>query len=301
MTKHQPIASMRFQAPGDSRLAVEVMSIDSLKKRAPAEHFEQLQRADFYRLYGVHSGRTRPMVDFCDYLVQARGWVLVRPGQVMRYDFTQPWSGWLLVFRPDDLFAGALGNIAAAPDLLRHVDDLPCLSPLDARQHHWMCYNLRQLQRDSALTAEPVLRNELLRLQLAGILLRLSMWHVVADAAHPAGNRALMHFKRFRHKLEADFARHHQVQHYANLMGMSDKHLSRVCLAATGLSAKATIAGRLVLEAKRLLAHTQMTGQTIGLDLGFEEPGHFVKFFRRRVGVTPSVFRLAQGNSTPPF
>ncbi|MBV5345054.1 MAG: AraC family transcriptional regulator, partial [Rhodoferax sp.] len=56
--------------------------------------------------------------------------------------------------------------------------------------------------------------------------------------------------------MNADFATQHQVQHYARALGMSEKTLSRVCVTATGLPAKAAINQRLVLEAKRLLAHT---------------------------------------------
>jgi hypothetical protein len=76
------ITSIGFNPPSDTRLAVEAMSIADLKQRAPPEHFEKLQRADFYRLFGVLKGVTSPMVDFSTYATQAGDWLLVRPGQV---------------------------------------------------------------------------------------------------------------------------------------------------------------------------------------------------------------------------
>ena len=72
---------------------------------------------------------------------------------------------------------------------------------------------------------------------------------------------------------------------------MSDKTLSRVCLAAAGAPAKVLINQRLLLEAKRLLAHTTLPVQTIGRDLGFEEATNFVKFFRKETGMRPLAFR----------
>ena len=84
------------------------------------------------------------------------------------------------------------------------------------------------------------------------------------------------------------------MQHYAGALGMSDKTLSRVCWAAFGVPAKTAINQRLVLEAKRLLAHTSMAVQTIGRELGFEEATNFVKFFRKETEMPPLVFRASQ-------
>ncbi len=84
------------------------------------------------------------------------------------------------------------------------------------------------------------------------------------------------------------------MQHYASALGMSDKTLSRVCLAASGVPAKTVIKQRLVLEAKRLLAHTSMAVQAIGRELGFEEAINFVKFFRKETEMPPLVFRASQ-------
>jgi AraC-like DNA-binding protein len=157
-----------------------------------------------------------------------------------------------------------------------------------------MEHSLQQMQQDSALQTDVVLRNEMLRLQLSSTLLRLALWQA-PDAAFPLPDgAALDKFKRFRQKLEYDFATHHQVQHYANALGMSEKSLSRACIAATGMPAKAYICQRLVLESKRLLAHTSKHVQTISYELGFDDATNFVKFFRRATGMTPVAFR--QGN-----
>lgn len=291
MKKSPDITSVGFSPPGDTRLAVEAMSIAELRQRAPTEHFERLQRADFYRLFGVLEGRTSPMVDFSTYAAQAGDWLLVRPGQVFRYDFSSDWSGWLLVFRADSLCATGHNRSGDDFDLLRRVEDLACHCSLDRDQHSWMHHSLQQLQHDGTLTADVGFRNELLRLQLASTLLRLSMWQspeAFSGADHGAGHAS---FRRFRKLLDADFPRQHQVQHYARTLGLGEKTLSRVCLAATGLPAKALINQRLLLEAKRLLAHTTLAVQAIGRDLGFEEASNFVKFFHKQAGMRPLAFR----------
>jgi len=291
MKKKLDITSVGFNPPTDTRLAVEVMTIADLRKRAPPEHFEKLQRADFYRLIGVLEGHTSPMVDFSTYAAQSGDWLLVRPGQVFRYDFSERWAGWLLVFRADSLSATGHSRLGDDFDLLRRVEDLACHRSLESEQHDWMVRCLQQMQYDGALKQDVALRNELLRLALSSSLLRLLLWH--SPATGLAVDHAVKHanFRRYRKLLDADFATQHQVQYYANALGMSDKTLSRVCLAATGVSAKVLINQRLLLESKRLLAHTILPVQTIGRDLGFEEATNFVKFFRKEAGMRPLAFR----------
>ena len=60
---------------------------------------------------------------------------------------------------------------------------------------------------------------------------------------------------------------------------------------ATGQSAKALIDARVVLEAKRLLVHTDLSSAAIGHRLGFSEATNFTKFFAREAGVSPGAFR----------
>jgi len=300
MKKAPDITSVGFNPPSDTRLAVEAMSIAELRQRAPPEHFEQLQRADFYRLIGVLEGATSPMVDFSTYSAHTGDWLLVRPGQVFRYDFSRPWVGWLLVFLPDSLAAAGRSRGQEEFDLLRRIEELDCLHSLHSEQHDWMNLNLRQIQRDGTLPEDVALRNELLRLQLANTLLRLSLWQAPAAGSSVPQGSGPASFRRFRKLLEAQFAAQHQVQYYANALGMSEKTLSRVCLTAAGVPAKVLINQRLLLEAKRLLAHTSLAVQAIGRDLGFEEATNFVKFFRKEVGVTPLAFRGAQGDTRVP-
>jgi AraC-like DNA-binding protein len=291
MPKNQDITSVGFKSPSGTDLAVEVMTIVDLRRRAPAEHFNKLQRANFYRLFGVLEGHTTPMVDFANYAVHAGDWLLVRPGQVFQYDFSSAWNGWLMVFPPESL--SAMGAKHAEEDfgMLQRVEDLACVCALLDEEHKWMTQSIQQMQHDADLNANTALRNALLRLALASTLLRLSMWQSPQPDGGESSGAGHSHFRRFRKLLEVHFASQHQVQHYASNLGMSEKTLSRMCIAAVGVPAKVVINQRLILEAKRLLAHTTLPVQSIGSALGFDEATNFVKFFRKATGTTPLTFR----------
>ncbi len=78
----------------------------------------------------------------------------------------------------------------------------------------------------------------------------------------------------------------------ARELGYTPRTLSRATHAATARSAKQFIDDRVILEAKRLLAHSDSPAATIARHLGFDDDTNFTKFFRRHTDTTPGAFRL---------
>jgi AraC-like DNA-binding protein len=214
----------------------------------------------------------------------------------MRYDFSGKWTGWMVIFRPESISSGQRTLARDELDLLARIENMPVQWQLDAKQSVHAHQALDVMHRDYLQSALPLERNALVRFQLAGMLLRLSLWQNQTGAGQAGSIQssdiaALANFKRFRQLLEKEFIRAHQVQHYARELGLSERTLNRACTSATGVSAKDFIARRVCLEAKRLLAHTANPVQSIAFDLGFDEATNFVKFFKRLEGVTPTGFR----------
>jgi AraC-like DNA-binding protein len=293
MSSSNTIASIRFKHPQDARMGIELVAVSELRQRASAAHFSKPQRADFYHLIGVTSGHTNPMVDFTPHACGAGHCLLVRPGQVMRYDFSLPWEGWLLAFRPESLPGSGRRAGPGELTLELRIEQLLNHWELSTDQCDTLGQALQLMHGDAKLPMAMDARNALLQHQLSAVLLRLSIWQEAAPSA-AAAPAAHSHFRRFRHLLETEFTRSHQVQYYASQLAMGEKSLGRACLAGAGVSAKVCIAQRIVLEAKRLLAHTSLPVQTIALDLGFDDPTNFVKFFRKECGETPGGFRRQQ-------
>ena len=105
---------------------------------------------------------------------------------------------------------------------------------------------------------------------------------------------AMQRFRRFQQLVEERFAQSHQVADYAHRLGYTEKSLARAVTASTGVTAKSFIAARIVLEAKRLLVHTDSSVAAIAEQLGFDEATNFSKFFRREADSTPAEFRRRQ-------
>lgn len=95
----------------------------------------------------------------------------------------------------------------------------------------------------------------------------------------------------FKNLLEEQFKRLKTVSGYAGQMAVSEKRLNQATAATVGKTPKELIDGRVLLEIKRLLVHTNLSIKEIGYQIGFEEPTNFIKYFRKHEGVTPIEFR----------
>ncbi len=113
---------------------------------------------------------------------------------------------------------------------------------------------------------------------LSVLLLRLSYVRPDPVSSAPADDT----FRRYSAALERDFRSSHRVADYAAALGYSPRTLTRATLTATGTTAKQYLDARILLEAKRLLVHTDATAADISRTLGFTEPTDFAKFFRKR-------------------
>ena len=115
----------------------------------------------------------------------------------------------------------------------------------------------------------------------------------VAGSDERQGARALEHVRRFRALVETRYRQQPALSACAAELGITPTQLNRVCQQVLGHAALGVLHARLVLEAQRELAYTNMSVKQIALELGFSDAGYFTRFFQRRTGSAPTVWRAA--------
>ncbi|MGW7238272.1 helix-turn-helix domain-containing protein [Streptomyces sp. NPDC054804] len=246
---------------------------------------ERVHRIDFHVVMLFTEGPVRHMIDFAEYQAQAGDLLWIRPGQVHRFSRTCEYRGSVLTMQPGFLPRA----IVEATGLYRY--DLPPLLRPDAPQLTALRASLANLQREyeDNETLPLSLHTSVLRHSLTALLLRLA--HLAASSAEAARRQADTTFTLFRDAVEEDFATNHSVSAYADALGYSRRTLVRAVRAATGETPKGFIDKRVVLEAKRLLAHTDLPIGRVGAAIGFPDAANFSKFFHLHTGQTPVAFR----------
>ena len=106
-------------------------------------------------------------------------------------------------------------------------------------------------------------------------------------------------FRAFNFLVEQHFRDKHTVAEYATLLYKSPKTLSNWFKKAGHPSPLQLIQHRRLLEARRLLAHTDDPIAAVGESIGFMEVQAFSRFFKRYASVSPSVFRQSIRTAAP--
>lgn len=98
-------------------------------------------------------------------------------------------------------------------------------------------------------------------------------------------------FNSFLRILEDNFRRDTGVSFYAEKMNMSERNLNLICRNNFQKSVSEIIETRKLIEAKRLLLHTDKTVSEIGYELGYNEKSYFTRVFHAKMDITPTRFR----------
>ncbi|MCX3063803.1 helix-turn-helix domain-containing protein [Streptomyces beihaiensis] len=249
----------------------------------------RVHRIDFHVLLFFREGPVHHMIDFTEYEARPGDILWIRPGQVHGFSPHDAYVGTALTMQPGFLpramvEATGMYRYDRPPLLHPGPDQLAALGPA-----------LEQLGREylDTSTLPLSLHTSVLRHSLTALMLRVA--HISAQAAADAcAPQPDTTFSRFRTAVEQGFTENHSVSAYADELGYSRRTLVRSVRAATGLTPKAFIDRRVVLEAKRLLAHTDLPVGRIGAAVGFADSANFSKYFQQHAGVTPAGFRAEQ-------
>ncbi|CAM5675452.1 AraC family transcriptional regulator OS=Streptomyces tendae OX=1932 GN=F3L20_14585 PE=4 SV=1 [Streptomyces tendae] len=266
------IRQMTYQPAGHRLTAVETMTFDRLGELNDGG----TQRADFHVLAVVDAGPGSVTVDFLHHPLRDRSAVWIPPGAVHRWDDIAGVTGHLVLFVPTAPVTHATRELAASPDLAAHWRIPDADWPfVDAARDH-LLLEASVPPGDSA--------TELPEILLSALVARLRPPQAAARSGHPV-------FQSFRSSVEAHFRDHHDAGYYARALGYSPRTLSRAVQKATGRTAKAYVVDRIVLEAKRLLAHDRLTAAQCAAVLGFPDASNFSVFFRNATGMRPGAWQ----------
>ncbi|GAU68064.1 putative AraC family transcriptional regulator [Streptomyces sp. NBRC 110611] len=282
------IREVAFSAPAGRPAGVEVMTLAELRERADACRLSTPHRPGFHHLLTLDSGWLVHCVDFREHLLQPGDLLWSRPGQVQHFGDLTGAEGRLVLFE-----SGFLDPSTAAAARIEDWYGPPVRHPegTAARQ---VDQAMRQLHQEfAALGGLPLeVHLEVLRHLLAVLVLRAA-YPAGPAGDGPGGCEAGETYLRFRDAVERDFTRSRRVADYARALGYAPRTLSRATEATTGVGAKEFIDRRVVLEAKRLLAHCDLSAARIADRLGFADATNFSKFFQRQTGSAPIAFRAA--------
>ncbi|MFJ4953783.1 helix-turn-helix domain-containing protein [Streptomyces sp. NPDC088760] len=283
---HHAVRQLRYSPAVGSPHGVEVLDFAALRSMDTHRRRVLPQRPDFHVLALIASGTGAHEADFHTHRLAEGSAVWIRPGMVHRWSAIDACDGPLILFRPD--FLPGFSTAEATTPACWHLDQQRLGLALLAAEHLGR-------EHDTAARTPHLASPALLSHLLAALILRTLPDAPARTDAAPAGNRSADVFRAYQAAVEEHFTDWHHVADYARALGYDVRTLTRATRAATGTGAKTFLDQRILLEAKRLLAHTDLPVAGCARRLGFRDAGNFTTFFRRQTATPPAAWRTAYG------
>lgn len=134
-------------------------------------------------------------------------------------------------------------------------------------------------------------RNEMMAIKVLELIVLCDRYYTEADASkeQPLYNEVV---ERFSALIQKNYTRQRAVAFYAKALHVHPNHLNQLVKKCTGLTAKETIDDYVLSEARFLLVTTALTVKEVAYQLGFEDPDRFSAFFRRKLKLSPSQYKV---------
>jgi AraC family transcriptional activator of pobA len=207
-------------------------------------------------------------------------------------------DGWVVSFTEDAANSQATslvpGRSGRAIERLRALATQPLVPIADAVEQ------ARLSALCKGLFDEQTFAREGYRLAMRGlvVLIAVGVARLAANRTRSGGvtlQPADATVAQLRSLLETHFRRERLLGFYAEKLGMTVDRLNDHIKRAAGVTAGHLIRQRVLGEAKRQLVFTTQPIHDIAAELGFTDPSHFARYFRRRAGTAPHEFREQYG------
>lgn len=250
-------------------------------------------RHDYYTVLLVEKAAGKHVIDYKTFPFDALEVYFVSPGQVHQVALAEPPKGWVITFSKDFLAENNIPeSFISNINLFKPFGDSPPLK-LDKETFNRLVRIIKEME--ACMPLELTYRARALGALLQLFLIYANNSSTVNPSQLDEENPGICILRDFKSLVEIQYMRWHKVSEYATEIHISSKHLSQTVKNITGKSAKEVIQDRLLLEAKRLLLHTDLSIKEVAYKIGYEEPLHFSGFFKKRAGLSPTEFRQNKG------
>jgi len=284
-----PVYSMRDMGLVADIPGFELRPLEDCFQRAPQD-VRGAHRHDFYKIGLLTAGRGYLAADFSDYALRPPMLLHFAPGVVHGWRPTAMPRGYTINFERSFIGDDPLeqAKVAGAPIFCLHSG--PKVLPLNAQQSSLFEGLARAMQREcqSRGTDHAVALRSYLRIWLIEA-------NRIAEAREPSrwNDRGTALTNQFLCLVGGDFRSLSAVSEYAARLRVTPSHLNETVRRTLGKTAGEVIRGRILLEAQRLLRHSELSVSEIAYQLGFEDPSYFARFFRKLTRQAPAEYRAS--------
>jgi AraC family transcriptional activator of pobA len=254
---------------------------------------EAHRHGNLFQILCVYDGRSDLLLDEDSYSLASGSVVTIPPRVVHAFRF-EPGTKGVVLTVAETLFGDA-GNRSSEHRFEQLIESaqliqFKCRSRLFRQLQSYLGLIAQEFRRPDA--GHQVMLESLVKIVMTMLVRRLDETRL-QKFANRSDSAMLM---RFQTLVERHYSSQWPVHQYAAALNTSESSLNRRCKQYVGLTAKAIIQNRVIVEAKRKLIYTREPVDHVAYALGFKDPAYFSRFFKKLESVPPGEYRRSAMN-----
>lgn len=264
----------------------DVFYANYLNPHVKTHHFTELpHKHDFYLVVLITQGTGTHEVDFKSYDVEPGIMFMLKPGQMHFWKFSDDIDGFVFFHDATFFDEGYSAMSIREFDFFSSMQNEPVVY-LKEQVLSFIANSMKLLIDE--YRNDQLHKRSKLRSVIHLIYIEISRNYT---PMYQLENRTYLgKLRQFEELVEENFKEMKFAKDYASKLNISEKHLNRIVKNCLNKTSSSLIQERVILEAKRMLMHSELNVTEISVALGFNESSYFIRFFKKKTGVTPMGF-----------
>lgn len=258
------------------------VSTTFIKTSHPHQEVERAHRDDYHLFLIQQKGTTTIEIDFREYTLKPSTVVYIHPSQVHRVG----------TFKNSTFSSLAINNENLGPGYLELLEGITPVKPLVLKKEVFsivsetvsLCIKFSERKNEK-------LYHAILKDGCNTLVGYIASQYLAQSKPADKFSRFEVVTKNFKATLEQNFATVKSPMAYAGLLNISTPYLNECVKNTTGHSVSYHIQQRVILEAERLLYHSDKSIKEIATELGYDDHSYFTRLFSKVAGLSPQAFR----------
>ena len=280
--------------PFDQEIDFTILSIPAIHPQIPFK--SPILRADYFSFILTREGSGIYCLDDHKFPFGSQTIYFTNPGHIKSYELNESKEAFIITLSEKFLRENVHPEIYGEfPFLLAEI-----VPPKKLLQNDFEEFETLYGQIFKEFKKESEYKNKILGNLFMVMLLKIKerFWSTYNPIEE--GNRDSQIVKSFKRLLETEFRKvlksNHdeaklQARFFAKKINLHPNYLNSVIKSKTGRTVNDWISKRILAVAKSLLLNTPHSSKEIAYKLGFSEPTHFSRFFKKHTELSPNTFR----------
>lgn len=261
----------------------EIAKLKYISGESHTPAIEYAHRDDYYIFFFMKKGNAKLLIDFKEYDIRGNTVYYILPGQIhFLVEHSINASAWALIV-DSSLVKNEYKEIFERSSLFKNKIELNETTISDLQS----CISI--LERRLNFEKQPIGQNMLHDLLSFYIGVIAEVYQ--KDLPIQVNKRTAIITFQFKSLLSTNYQSLKSPSQYAAKMNISPVYLNEAVKETTGLSVSEYIRNEIIIRAKRLLFHTNMSVKEIALELGYEDCAYFTRIFSKVSLLSPTQFR----------